>query len=135
METNNKITDELIAKYISGKTNEEEDNLIHEYLAHHPEYANDLLDVATALRHQHQQETKHIQLRPRRIFIAAAAASIVILIGIGLLVLKPFAKNEPEQPILAETSVDTPSQNDNASMMAALPAPPMTAILFTGFPA
>ena len=113
METNDKITDELIAKYISGNTTEEEDNLIHDYLAQNPEFANDLLDIATALRHQQkhdeaianegkEQGAAHVRLIPRRTLYAAAAA-IVILIGIGLLVSKPFAKNDEEQSLVAET--------------------------------
>lgn len=102
MKHNETITDELIAKYISGNTSEEEEDLIHDYLARNPEFANDLLDIATALRHQHKhdaaikkekleesKEAKRIQITPRRTFYAVAA-SIVILIGIGLLVFNPF---------------------------------------------
>lgn len=124
METNEKITDELIAKYMSGKTTEEEDNLIHDYLAQHPEFANDLLDIATALRHQRKhdevtgqvdqeqlQETKRIPLIRRRTFYYVAA-SVVAIIGIGLLWFKPFAQNDTEQSL---ASADTEITNTNPS--------------------
>lgn len=116
MEINGKITDELIAKYISGNTTEEEDNFIHDYLAQNPDFANDLLDMATALRHQHKhdeeirngleeqpKEAKHIFLSRR--FLYSAAASIVLLIGVGFY-LKMSTKNEfiQEQPSIAEVN-------------------------------
>lgn len=107
LETNGKITDELVAKYISGNTTEEEDGFIHDYLARNPEFANDLLDIATALRHQHKhdaaikkekqeesKEAKRIQITPPRTFYAIAA-SVVVLIGIGLLLyLAPSSDGE-----------------------------------------
>ena len=119
METNDKITDELIAKYVSGKATEEEESIVHEHLARNPEFANDLLDIATALRHQHKQvkgkgdqqqtqEAKRVQFVSRRIFYAIAA-SIVILIGFGLLVFKPFAKSDMEEPLVVENQTQTTS--------------------------
>lgn len=109
METNGKITDELVAKYISGNTTKEEEDLIHDYLARNPVFANDLLDIATALRHQHKydaaikkkeqeesKEAKRIQITPRRTFYAVAA-SIVVLIGIGLLLFKYLAPSSDSE--------------------------------------
>ena len=118
MEHKEIITDELIAKYISGKTTEEEDNLIHDYLAQHPEFANDLLDIATALRHQRKhdeatgqvdqeqpQEAKRIPLIRRRTFYYVAA-SVVVIIGIGLVWFKPFAQSDTEQSLAdADTEI------------------------------
>ena len=118
MEHNEIITDELIAKYISGKTTEDEDNLIHDYLAQHPEFANDLLDIATALRHQRKhdeatgqvdqeqpQEAKRIPLIRRRTFYYVAA-SVVVIIGIGLVWFKPFAQSDTEQSLAdADTEI------------------------------
>lgn len=127
METNEKITDELIAKYISGTTTEQEDNLIHDYLAKNPEFADDLLDIATALRHQHKheeavgtvesrqpQETEHVISMPRRTYYAIAA-SIVVLISIGMLIFKPFFLNETEQPQLVNANTKTPTDTPENS--------------------
>ena len=126
MEQNEKITDELIAKYISGKTTEEEDRIIHDYLAHHPEFANDLLDIATALRRQRKhdeatrqvdqkqpQEAQRVPLIRRRTFYAIAA-SVAALIVFGLLFFKPFAQNDSEQTLAdADTeSTNTAPQNE-----------------------
>ena len=124
MEHNKIVTDELIAKYISGKTTEEEDNLIHDYLAQHPECANDLLDIATALRHQRKhdeatgqvdleqpQEAKRVPLFHRRTFYYVAA-SVVVIIGIGLMWFKPFAQNDTDQSL---ADADTEITNTNPS--------------------
>ena len=115
LETNGKITDELIAKYISGNTTEEEEDLIHDCLARNPEFANDLLDIATALKHQHKhdatikkeeqeesKEAKRIKITPRRTFYAVAA-SIVILIGIGLLMFKHLAPSNNGEEFVLES--------------------------------
>lgn len=122
MEHNEIITDELIAKYISGKTTEEEDKLIHDYLAQHPEFANDLLDIATALRHQRKHdeatgqvdqerphEAKRVAFTKRRTFYYAAA-SVVVIISIGLLWFKPFAQNDTKQTL---AGTDTEITNTN----------------------
>ncbi len=140
METNEKITDELIAKYISRKTNEEEDRFIHDYLARNPEFANDLLDIATAIRHQRKhdettankgkeqpQEATRVRLTLRRTFYALAA-SFVLLIGIRFFVSKPFANNEiiPEQPTIAEANTETsntPTDSDESSEETVLETP------------
>lgn len=133
METNEKITDELIAKYINGNTTEEEDALIHDYLAQNPEFANDLLDIATALRHQHKhdeeirnglkeqpKEAKRIFLS-RRFIYPAAAASLVLLIGVGFY-FKTSTKNGflQEQPSVAEvnTEISNTPTNPNGSIEA-----------------
>lgn len=126
MENNDKITDELIAKYISGKTTEEEDLLVHEYLAQNPEFADDLLNMATAIRHQGKhdeamankgegqvQEAARVSMKSRRTFYAVAA-SVVLLIGVGFLFFLPFAKNE-EQPVVAEIVTETEQDTVNAS--------------------
>lgn len=119
METNNNITDELIAKYICGNTTEEEESLIHEYLARNPEFADELLDIATALRQQQKKddEAQCIDEQPKeakRVFIAnrrtfyAVAASIVLLIGIGFLVFRPFSnKDQGQSPVLVNSQETT----------------------------
>lgn len=122
MEHNVIITDELIAKYISGKTTEEEDNLIHDYLAQHPEFANDLLDIATALRHQRKhdeataqadqeqpEETKRIPLIHHRTFYAIAASVAVLIVCVLLF------HNEKEQTLVADADTEitnTPISNE-----------------------
>ena len=126
MEHNEIITDELIAKYISGKTTEEENRLIHDYLAKNPGFANDLLDMAAAIRHQRKHDeaakttgsnqtkgAQRVVFTPRNTWLAVAA-SVVILIGIGLLVFKPFSKDETVLSVVAEGETETsntPSSN------------------------
>lgn len=126
MEHNEIITDELIAKYMSGKTTKEEDNLIHDYLARNPEIANNLLDIASALRHQRKhdeaagqidqeqsQEAKLVPLFRRRSFYYVAA-SVAVIIGIGLLWFKPFAQNDTEQSLAnADTEITHTSPGNN----------------------
>ena len=123
METNNKINDELIAKYLSGKTTEEEEILIHDYLARNPKFADELLDITTAIQYQHkhdeeshkasegQSKAKSIFSMPPRTFFSAAA-SIALAIGIGFLVFKPFSNNN-QGPTIVENSTETNTVTTN----------------------
>ena len=118
MEHDEIITDELIAKYISGKTNEEENHLIHDYLAQNPEFANDLLDIAAALQHQRKHneatgtvsseqltEAVRVKFNHRRTFYAIAA-SVAVIIVFGLLFFKPTAQYDTEQTLIADADTE-----------------------------
>ena len=118
MEHDEIITDELIAKYISGKTNEEENHLIHDYLAQNPEFANDLLDIAAALQHQRKHnettgtvsseqltEAVRVKFNHRRTFYAIAA-SVAVIIVFGLLFFKSTARFDTEQTMIADADTE-----------------------------
>ena len=54
MEDNKHISDELLAKYLSGKASAEEEEWVLDYLAENDENLEDFLTMATAAKMQHQ---------------------------------------------------------------------------------
>lgn len=77
-----KVTDEMIARYLSGKSSPEEEAVVLDYLSESDEHLDDFLAMSAAVEVNKEEEPKH-QTRPLWPAISAAA-SVAILIGVGI---------------------------------------------------
>ena len=77
MEDNKHISDELLAKYLSGKASAEEEERVLDYLAENDENLEDFLTMATAAKMQRQEEQIPEKHHHYWIKWAAAAAAVV----------------------------------------------------------
>ena len=76
------MTDEMIARYLSGKASPEEEAVVLDYLSESDEQLEDLLAMSVAVEVNKEEEPKR-QTRPLWPAISAAA-SVTILIGVGI---------------------------------------------------
>ena len=102
MENNRKISDELLAKYLDGKTTAEETEEVLAYLAESDENIEDLANISAAVEIMHDVE-KGAGRRPSRKFlwvISSVAAAIVAIV----ICLVAFNRGEGEEgsPLIAE---------------------------------
>ncbi len=78
------MTDEMIARYLSGKATPEEESAVLDYMSENDERVEDLLAMSAAVEQFGKQEVeqkKHVRpLWPA----LSAAASVAILIGVGV---------------------------------------------------
>ncbi len=78
------ISDELLARYLSGKATPEEESAVLDYLSENDERVEDLLAMSAAVEQFGKQEVeqkKHVRpLWPA----LSAAASVALLIGVGI---------------------------------------------------
>lgn len=86
------VTEELIAKYLSGNTTEEEEALVLDYMGENEEHLDDLLTSVDALREQRKSEMA-ARRRPVAIYSAAASVAILLVAG-GIWLLKGGSANE-----------------------------------------
>ena len=75
------VTDEQLARYMSGQSSPDEVAEVLDYLSQDDEKIEDLLNMATAVELQSKQQPKRLQLWP--LWKYAVAASILLLVGIG----------------------------------------------------
>lgn len=85
MENNRKISDELLSKYLDGKTTVEETERVLDYLAESDENVEDLANISAAIEIMHDVEKAAARRSPRRFLwiissVAASVAAIVICI-------------------------------------------------------
>lgn len=57
MKNDNNISDELIARYLSGKASEDEEALVLEYISQSDEFVTDLANIAEGIKVQQESET------------------------------------------------------------------------------
>ena len=90
MENDNNISDELLAKYLSGSTTPEETEQVLAYLADNDENIEDFSTICEAVECQHDAEKSVHQRRLRRriLWIGSSAAAAVAAIIICLFALK-----------------------------------------------
>lgn len=79
------ISDELLAKYLDGKTTPEETELVLQYLSENDEHITELADICEAIEVQHDTEKIVRRRTPRTRWwlvapVAAAVALLVILL-------------------------------------------------------
>ena len=84
MEDNKHISDELLAKYLSGKASAEEEERVLDFLAENDENLEDFLTMATAAKMQHQGEQTSEKHHHYWIKWAAAAAAVVAIVLLGV---------------------------------------------------
>lgn len=76
------MTDEMIARYLSGKATPEEESAVLDYMSENDEHLEDLLAMSAAVEVNKEEEPKR-QTRPLWPAISAAA-SVALLIGVGI---------------------------------------------------
>lgn len=128
MKNDNIITDELIAKYINGRTSKQEDELILDFMSKNDEYVNELFDTAIAVRLQQKQWEKenasHIVRIPLyQTWIFKVAASMVVLIITTWFILQKNHNNQSQQFVLNEqreemTLVTNPIDSKSNALLA-----------------
>lgn len=75
------VTDEMIARYLSGKATSEEEQAVLDYMSEDDERLDDLLAMTASVeRFGTKKEKKHIQLWS----VVSAAACVALLIGVGV---------------------------------------------------
>ena len=85
------VTDEMIARYLSGKATSEEEQAVLDYMSEDDERLDDLLAMTASVeRFGTKKEKKHIQLWS----MVSAAACVALLIGLGI----AFWYNGGQQP-------------------------------------
>lgn len=105
MNDNTNISDELLARYLSGQVSPEEEELVLNNMAANDENSQELLAMASAIKEQQYSEKPQHSVRP---FIWATAASILIVLGVSLFVMLKGGDLQTDQsPILAsQDSID-----------------------------
>ena len=79
-----KVTDEMIARHLSGKATPEEESAVLDYMSENDEHLEDLLAISAAVEQFGQQKTEY-KRRVRPLWPAlSAAASVALLIGVGI---------------------------------------------------
>lgn len=99
MEDNKHISDELLAKYLSGKASAEEKERVLDYLAENDENLEDFLTMATAAKMQRQEEQIPEKHHHYWIKWAAAAAAVVAIVLLGVFA---FHHNDTDNNYIAE---------------------------------
>lgn len=112
MNTHQNISDELLAKYMSGKATLEEEEAVLDYLASSDEHLDDFLIMSSSSK-MHSQENKrksiNIHNKHRLIWFASAAASVAILVVVGFFVF--YQNQSPEtQFVQGQTNQVQPTE-------------------------
>ena len=76
------MTDEMIARYLSGKATPEEESAVLDYMSENDERVEDLLAMSAAV--EQYKETRQRQ-KVRSIWpVFSAVASVILLLGFGI---------------------------------------------------
>ena len=93
------VTDEMIARYLSGKATPEEESAVLDYMSENDEHLEDLLAMSAAVEQFGGQKVEQ-KKRIRPLWTALSiAASIALVICITI----PLWKTEQSQPSLIAT--------------------------------
>ena len=126
MDPKKTISDELLAKYLDGKTTPEETELVLQYLSESDEHIAELADICEAIEVQHDAEksVRRRTLRTRWWLVAPVAAAVALLV---ILLTLPY-RNLPQGggELVAEQtdsildmpqteSTDAPLKSDNST--------------------
>ena len=83
MENKKEISDELLAKYLSGQCTEAEEAEVLDYMSQSDENIDDLTNIVAAIEAQ-KKATSHATKKATRRFIPwSAAASVLLLVGLA----------------------------------------------------
>ena len=116
-----KVTDEMIARYMSGQATPDEDAAVLDYLAESDEHLDDFLAMSASVE-QFGNDEKKTEKRVRPLWPAlSAAASVALLIGVGFALWNNSQTGSnigiDAAPSYAEQSViDTAEQDSIISM-------------------
>lgn len=86
MDKKEQMSDELLAKYMSGKASSEEEEAVLQYLAENDEHLDDFLNMVAAVELQQGKkksiENKNVWKRVLWTFSAVAAIALLVVVGV-----------------------------------------------------
>lgn len=82
MENRKEISDELLAKYLSGQCTEAEETEVLDYMAQSDENIDDLTNIVAAIEAQKKATALAPKKETRRFIPWSAAASVLLLVGL-----------------------------------------------------
>lgn len=83
MENKKEISDELLAKYLSGQCTEAEESEVLDYMSQSDENIDDLTNIVAAIETQKKTTRLATKTVTRRFIPWSAAASVLLLIGLA----------------------------------------------------
>ena len=83
MENKKEISDELLAKYLSGQCTEAEESEVLDYMSQNDENIDDLTNIVAAIETQKKTTRLATKTVTRRFIPWSAAASVLLLIGLA----------------------------------------------------
>ena len=83
MENKKEISDELLAKYLSGQCTEAEESEVLDYMSQSDEHIDDLTNIVAAIETQKKTTRLATKTVTRRFIPWSAAASVLLLIGLA----------------------------------------------------
>ncbi len=122
MESNHNISDELLAKYLSGKATPEESEVVLAYLAEHDERVEDFASMVAAVELQRDAEaamkTRRRTLRRMWVGVSAAAAVVLAVCFFAVRTMQPRSDDGNLVATNADTAaVIVPEQNMPDTLM------------------
>lgn len=127
MDNHTIISDELLAKYLDGKTSPEETERVERYLSENDENIEDLAHICAAIEVQHDAENSGYHRTLRRYWwLGASVAAVVVAVICAVWLLRPNA--DPENGLIAEagdtlTETAPPPVGTPDSSLQKTPAP------------
>lgn len=114
MDKKEQMSDELLAKYMSGKASPEEEAVVLDYLADNEENLDDFLNMTASIELQHGKEkTGNAQkIWKKIIWGVSAAAAIALLVIVGVFAFN-HESNQGEE--FAQKKQTTQTQNDKST--------------------
>ncbi len=83
MENKKGISDELLAKYLSGQCTEAEESEVLDYMSQSDENIDDLTNIVAAIEAQKKAASLATKKETHRFIPWAAAASVLLLVGLA----------------------------------------------------
>lgn len=83
MENKKEISDELLAKYLSGQCTEAEESEVLDYMSQSDENIDDLTNIVAAIEAQKKAASLATKKETHRFIPWAAAASVLLLVGLA----------------------------------------------------
>ena len=83
MENKKVISDELLAKYLSGQCTEAEEAEVLDYMSQSDENIDDLMNIVAAIEAQKKAASLATKKETRRLIPWAAAAFVLLLVGLA----------------------------------------------------
>ncbi len=112
MKKKEQISDELLAKYMSGKASSEEEEAVLQYLAENDEHLDDFLNMVAAVELQRgkKKSIENKNVWKRVLWTASAAAAIAVLVVVGVFA---FHHTEDDKGQLAQQEQTGQSQSSH----------------------
>lgn len=121
MANGNNISDELLTKFLCGKTSPEETELVLSFMAESDENIEDLKNICAAIEIQEDADAVKVRKRkviPKRFFwVISSVAAVALVLFISIFVLHIMKSENGGENLVAEvTDTIQPKQTENASL-------------------